>query len=88
MKYKADGSRIAWLSIRLPASISIPSVPEDEEGGNARLMLNSIYGTNEILSIAIADLALPKVGLDSLVLFASSLITFRTDFLNRVRALS
>lgn len=48
-------------------------------------MLNSLYGRNEILSIAVADLALPKIGLDSLVLMASSSVTFRADFLNRVR---
>lgn len=85
MKYKTDGSRIAWLSIRLPSSLSNYYSAKGED--HHRLMLNSIYGTKEILSIAIADLALPKVGLDSLVLFASPLITFRTDFLNRVRIL-
>lgn len=85
MKYKTDGSRIAWLSIRLPSSLSNYYSAKGED--HDRLMLNSIYGTKEILSIAIADLALPKVGLDSLVLFASPLITFRTDFLNRVRIL-
>lgn len=86
MKYKTDGSRIAWLSIRLPTSIS-NYYSQDGQDHHNRLMLNSIYGTIEILSIAIVDLALPKVGLDSLVLVTSPLITFRTDFLNRVRKL-
>uniref|UniRef100_A0A1A9VC24 Hexosyltransferase n=1 Tax=Glossina austeni TaxID=7395 RepID=A0A1A9VC24_GLOAU len=77
-KYKADGSRIAWVSIRLRPALS-DSVPDDH------VMLNSLYGHNEILSIAVADLALPKIGLESLVLMASNSITFKPDFLNRVR---
>ncbi|XP_075156017.1 chondroitin polymerizing factor [Haematobia irritans] len=77
-KYKTDGSRIAWVSIRLPPALSEPAQSED-------VMLNSVYGRNEILSIAVADLALPKIGLDSLVLMASNSITFKPDFLNRVR---
>ncbi|KAI9590041.1 hypothetical protein GQX74_008209 [Glossina fuscipes] len=77
-KYKADGSRIAWVSIRLRPTLS-NSVPDDH------VMLNSLYGHNEILSIAVADLALPKIGLESLVLMASNSITFKPDFLNRVR---
>lgn len=76
-KYKADGSRIAWVSIRLRPALS-DSVPDDH------VMLNSLYGHNEILSIAVADLALPKIGLESLVLMASNSITFKPDFLNRV----
>lgn len=76
-KYKTDGSRIAWVSIRLPTALSEPSPTEE-------VMLSSLYGRNEILSIAVADLALPKIGLDSLVLLASSSITFKADFLNRV----
>ncbi|XP_050331692.1 chondroitin sulfate glucuronyltransferase [Bactrocera neohumeralis] len=78
-KYKSDGSRIAWVSIRLPPMLSDkPPPPED-------IMLNSIYGRNDILSVAVADLALPKIGLDSLVLMASTDISFKADFLNRVR---
>lgn len=50
----------------------------------ADIMLNSIYGRNDILSVAVADLALPKIGLDSLVLMASTDISFKADFLNRV----
>lgn len=48
------------------------------------IMLNSLYGRNEILSVAVADLALPKIGLDSLVLMGSTSINFKADFLNRV----
>ncbi|XP_054728501.1 chondroitin sulfate synthase 2 [Anastrepha obliqua] len=77
-KYKNDGSRIAWVSIRLPSILSDAPPPED-------IMLNSVYGRNEILSVVVADLALPKIGLDSLVLMASTDITFKADFLNRVR---
>ncbi|KAI8126812.1 Chondroitin sulfate synthase 2 [Lucilia cuprina] len=77
-KYKTDGSRIAWVSIRLPSALSDPIPSED-------VMLNSLYGHNEILSVAVADLALPKIGLESLVLMASNSITFKPDFLNRVR---
>ena len=76
-KYKNDGSRIAWVSIRLPSILSEP-VPSEE------VMLNSLYGQNEILSIAVADLALPKIGLESLVLMVSNSISFKPDFLNRV----
>ncbi|XP_037826848.1 chondroitin sulfate glucuronyltransferase, partial [Lucilia sericata] len=77
-KYKTDGSRIAWVSIRLPSMLSDP-IPSEN------VMLNSLYGHNEILSVAVADLALPKIGLESLVLMASNSITFKPDFLNRVR---
>ncbi|XP_058975095.1 chondroitin sulfate glucuronyltransferase [Musca domestica] len=77
-KYKSDGSRIAWVSVRLPQVLSESSATED-------IMLSSVYGRNEILSIAVADLALPKLGLDSLVLMASNSISFKPDFLNRVR---
>lgn len=76
-KYKTDGSRIAWVSIRLPYVLSDP-VPAEY------VMLNSLYGHDEILSVAVADLALPKIGLESLVLMASNSITFKADFLNRV----
>lgn len=76
-KFKNDGSRIAWVSTRLPASFSGSSTTED-------VMLSSIYSTNGILSIAAADLALPKIGLETLVLMASNSMTFKADFLNRV----
>lgn len=79
-KFKNDGSRIAWVSIRLPSTYSGPSKTED-------IMLSSIYSTNELLSIAAADLALPKIGLETLVLMASNSMTFKADFLNRVSIL-
>uniref|UniRef100_W8B6G0 Hexosyltransferase n=2 Tax=Ceratitis capitata TaxID=7213 RepID=W8B6G0_CERCA len=77
-KYKNDGSRIAWVSIRLP-----PMLSDTPPAGD--IMLNTLYGRNEILSVAVADLALPKIGLDSLVLMASTDINMKGDFLNRVR---
>lgn len=78
-KYKADGSRIAWVSIRLPAEFATDESKVD------RVTLNSIYGDNEVLSLAITDLALRKIGLESLVMIASNSMQIRADFLNRVR---
>lgn len=80
-KYKADGSRIAWVSIRLPSMFNELHMPQD-------VMLNSAYGRHELLSIAVADLALPKIGLDTLVLMGSTSMTFKPDFLNRVNILN
>ena len=77
-KYKADGSRIAWVSIRLPIEINQTFNYND-------ITLNTIYGKNEILSLAAVDLALRKIGLESLVMVCSNSMTFRADFLNRVR---
>lgn len=77
-RYKSDGSRIAWVSIRLPAEFSQSTQDSDK-------VLSSVYGRNEILSLAMTDLALRKIGLDSLILTASNSMTFRSDFLNRVR---
>ncbi|KAH8396317.1 hypothetical protein KR222_008113 [Zaprionus bogoriensis] len=78
-KYKTDGSRIAWVSIRLPEELSAPISEQNW------LMHPSMYGPRQLLSLAVADLALPKLGLDSLVLLATPGMLFRTDFLNRVR---
>ncbi|EDW62593.2 chondroitin sulfate synthase 2 [Drosophila virilis] len=78
-KYKTDGSRIAWVSIRLPEQLSAPIKPDDW------LLHASMYGSQQLLSLAVADLALPKLGLESLVLLAPPGMLFRTDFLNRVR---
>lgn len=77
-KYKNDGSRIQWVSIRLPSDI--PRTTESEN-----IVLTSLYGKNEILGLAATDLALRKIGLDSLIMIVSTSMTFRTDFLNRVR---
>jgi hypothetical protein len=78
-KFKSDNSRIAWVSIRLPPEIVDPSPTIDDVG------LTSIYGANEILSLAMTDLALRKIGLESLVMICSNSMTFKSDFLNRVR---
>lgn len=77
-KHKQDGSRIAWVSIRLPPELSQPANPN-------HLLSTSLYGPNQLLSFAATDLALRKIGLDSLVMMCSSGATFRADFLNRVR---
>ncbi|XP_062539117.1 chondroitin sulfate synthase 2 [Armigeres subalbatus] len=77
-KHKHDGSRIAWVSIRLPAELSAPF-------NLNHLYSTSLYGPNQLLSFAATDLALRKIGLDSLVMICSSSVTFRSDFLNRVR---
>ncbi|KAJ6638640.1 Chondroitin sulfate synthase 2, partial [Pseudolycoriella hygida] len=76
-KYRNIGSRIAWLSIRLTPSYQT-------SGANAS-MLTSTYAQNEILSLVVTDLALRKIGLESLVMMGSVSMTFKADFLNRVR---
>lgn len=78
-KYKNDGSRIAWVSIRLPERFS-----RMENNKNESMMLNSMYANQEILSLAMTDLALRKIGLDSLVMICSNSMTFKADVLNRV----
>lgn len=47
-------------------------------------MLSSIYAQHELLSVVVADLALRKIGLESLVMMCSNAMTFKPDFLNRV----
>jgi chondroitin polymerizing factor len=76
-KYKGFNSRVAWVSIRLPEEFS------DDYNEND-LMINSVYGKNEVLSLAVTDLALRKVGLESLVMIVSNTVTFKMEFLNRV----
>ncbi|XP_034659870.1 chondroitin sulfate glucuronyltransferase [Drosophila subobscura] len=78
-KYKTDGSRIAWVSIRLPEQLSEPVSAEDW------MLHGSMYGPRQLLSLVVADLALPKLGLESLVLLATPGMSFKADFLNRVR---
>lgn len=78
-KYKTDGSRIAWLSIRLPESFDhLPHV------NDSAIMLSSVFGRFEVLSIAVTDLALRKIGLESLVMVCSNTMNFKADVLNRV----
>lgn len=76
-KYKNDGSRIAWVSIRLPERLSQSAKTE-------AAMFNSVYANQEILSFAVTDLALRKIGLDSLVMICSNGMTYKSDVLNRV----
>lgn len=77
-RIKSDDSRIAWVSIRLPPEYDYTYEERDE-------LLSSMYGNQEILSLAATDLALRKIGLDSLVLLFSNVVSFKNDFLNRVR---
>lgn len=77
-KYKTDGSRIAWLSIRLPDKFN------DIDVKQSSVALNSVYAHHEILSLVVADLALRKIGLESLVMMCSNGMRFKGDFLNRV----
>jgi chondroitin polymerizing factor len=77
-RIKSDDSRIAWVSIRLPQEMDFEYHETDE-------MLSSLYGNHEILSLAATDLALRKIGLESLVLLFSATVDFKNDFLNRVR---
>jgi Chondroitin N-acetylgalactosaminyltransferase len=78
-KFKSDNSRIAWVSIRLPPEFVDPSPSLDD------VALTSVYGATEILGLAVTDLALRKIGLESLVMVCSNSMTFKADFLNRVR---
>jgi chondroitin polymerizing factor len=77
-KIKNDDSRIAWVSIRLPVEFDYSYHESDE-------MLSTLYANQEILSLAVTDLALRKIGLESLVLHFSNIAQFKNDFLNRVR---
>jgi chondroitin polymerizing factor len=77
-RIKSDDSRIAWVSIRLPQANDYEYRKNDE-------MLSSLYVNQEILSLAVTDLALRKIGLESLVLHFSNVAQFKNDFLNRVR---
>ncbi|ETN62052.1 chondroitin synthase [Anopheles darlingi] len=77
-KHKQDGSRVAWVSIRLPPELS------GKFDDNHRYY-SSMYGQHGRLAFAAVDLALRKIGLESLVMLCSNAATFRSDFLNRVR---
>lgn len=77
-KYKTDGSRIAWVSIRLPEKFN-DLYPKDSAAA-----INSVYGRQEIISLVMTDLALRKIGLESLVMIVSNDMKFKSDFLNRV----
>ncbi|CRL04340.1 CLUMA_CG017432, isoform A, partial [Clunio marinus] len=77
-RIKTDDSRIAWVSIRLPSEYDYTYHESDE-------MLSSMYANQEILSLAATDLALRKIGLESLVLLFTNVAHFKNDFLNRVR---
>lgn len=79
-KYKNDGSRIAWVSIRLPQEMTNSMNTNDSSA-----ILSSTYANQEILSLVVIDLALLKIGLDSLVMLCSNGMTFKQDVLNRVR---
>lgn len=78
-KYKVDGSRIAWVSIRLPDDYA------RESSIGERVVQSSMFAEEDILSLAVSDLALRKIGLETLVMIASNSMTFRADYLNRVR---
>lgn len=77
-KYKNDGSRIAWVSVLLPEQFA------DTLNRDTASMLSSTYGNQEILSLAVIDLALRKIGPDSLVMLCSNSMSFKPDVLNRV----
>lgn len=77
-RIRNEDSKIAWVSIRLPPEFDYAYRESDE-------MLSSMYANQEILSLAATDLALRKIGLDSLVLLFSNVVNFKNDFLNRVR---
>lgn len=80
--YRAQASRVAWVSIRLPAAVA-----DNGNAGDAAAaaQLSSAWGRDERLGLAVADLALRKIGLKSLVLLGAVGMSFRAEFLNRVR---
>lgn len=77
-KYKSDGSRIAWVSIRLPEQFN------GVHSKDSAAAINTVYGREEIISLVMTDLALRKIGLESLVMIVSNDMNFKSDFLNRV----
>lgn len=82
-RYRVQASRVAWVSIRLPPAAA--ATGNRTSAGPAGVMLSSAYGDAERLSLAVCDLALRKIGLKSLVLLGSVGMSFRPEFLNRVR---
>lgn len=83
-RYRVQASRVAWVSIRLPAT-TIGRPTDNRTTAAGGVMLSSAYGGDERLSLAVCDLALRKIGLKSLVLLGSVGMSFRPEFLNRVR---
>lgn len=77
-KYKVDGSRIAWVSIRLPEKFN------NIHSRDTAAAVNTVYGRQEVISLVMTDLALRKIGLESLVMIVSNDMKFKSDFLNRV----
>lgn len=77
-KYKSDGSRIAWVSILLPEQLS------NTLNRDSAAILSSTYGNEEILSLVVVDLALRKIGPDSLVMLCSNSMSIKPEVLNRV----
>lgn len=81
--YRAQSSRVAWVSIRLSALAA--RAVFGNVSAQAAALLSSAYGDDERLGMAVADLALRKIGLKSLVLLGSVDMSLRPEFLNRVR---
>lgn len=72
-KHKSNNMRVGWHSIRSPVNLNMDK------------FYTSIYGAKEIISLGILDLALRKIGLESIVMVMANDAKFKTDFLNRVR---
>ncbi|GJQ81937.1 hypothetical protein Trydic_g20404 [Trypoxylus dichotomus] len=68
-KYHSEDTKIAWVSIRLPLNNDINIKMEDYP----------------VLNFAVIDLALKKIGLDSLVLVLDVYCEAGVEFLNRVK---
>ncbi|EAA13433.5 AGAP001050-PA [Anopheles gambiae str. PEST] len=77
-KHKQDGSRVAWVSIRLPIDESITF-------NNSNRYSSSLNVPQTLMNFVAVDLALRKIGLESLVIVCTNSASFRPDFLNRVR---
>lgn len=75
-RFKKDGNKIAWLSVKLP----------DERLHFPKRSDERILGLNQgIVTLAVLDLVAKKFSPDNLILLCTSNMEIRQDYLNRVR---
>ncbi|XP_046984721.1 chondroitin sulfate synthase 2 [Schistocerca americana] len=68
-KYKKDGGKIAWVSIKVPAPIQT----------------GVVLHSGSLIDFAVVDLVVKKLPPDSLILLCQPNMEIRQDYLNRVR---
>lgn len=79
-RFKKDGSKISWLSIKLPDETLLTSKKKVDD---------KVIGLSSgILKIAVLDLVVKKFMLENLILFCTSSMEIRQDYLNRVSDVS